>query len=304
MPATVYDFDKNCILILIKNWLEYTSYKQSSFETLESLRSLLTSVGVYSSIKKNLRGKYCLKIQERYRDYVNSLFGDLERKDIYEENFENYGEESDDVVWERIVSIELVKEKLHKHKSVYDFSVTGNETFALFSGIVVHNTLNSVDWYEKILYSKDGSTFIEPIGKMIDDILLKYPEKIENIEENRTEYLALEDGYYIPSCDCDGKTDWYKIEAITKHLPVGKLVKVVTKSGRSVTATQSKSFLVWNDAEQKFLATSGSDVKIGDILPTTQRLPKFEMHLQKYFCYEDINIVLDKDIGFLIGIYY
>ena len=37
----------------------------------------------------------------------------------------------------------MVKEKDYKHDYVYDFSVKGNETFALFSGIVVHNTLNT-----------------------------------------------------------------------------------------------------------------------------------------------------------------
>jgi len=48
-----------------------------------------------------------------------------------------------DVVWEKITKLELIFEKDYKHKYVYDFSVKGNETFALFSGIVVHNTLNT-----------------------------------------------------------------------------------------------------------------------------------------------------------------
>lgn len=48
-----------------------------------------------------------------------------------------------DVNWERIVKIELIKEADYEHEFVYDFSVKGNETFALHSGIVVHNTLNT-----------------------------------------------------------------------------------------------------------------------------------------------------------------
>ena len=35
--------------------------------------------------------------------------------------------------------------KDYKYKYVYDFSVKGNETFALFSGIVIHNTLNTLN---------------------------------------------------------------------------------------------------------------------------------------------------------------
>ena len=48
-----------------------------------------------------------------------------------------------DVVWEKITKLELIEEKDYKFPYVYDFSIKGNETFALFSGIVVHNTLNT-----------------------------------------------------------------------------------------------------------------------------------------------------------------
>jgi DNA-directed RNA polymerase subunit A" len=186
-----------------------------------------------------------------------------------------------DIVWDEIVEIEIIKECDYNYKYVYDFSVNGNETFALMSGIVVHNTLNSIDWKEQILYSKHDNVIIEPIGKMIDNLLEKFPKEIEHIKENRTEYLQLEDGYYIPSCDEDGYTDWYKIEAITRHLPVGKLVKIKTQSGREVTATQSKSFLIWNNHTFKFEPINGSDIKVGDIVPTTCRLNR--LSTQEYF---------------------
>jgi len=165
------------------------------------------------------------------------------------------------------------------------------------------STLNSLVNSEKIIYSKNNNIIVESIGQMIDNLLEKFPDNIEKIEENRTEYLKLCDGdYFIPSCDETGNTNWYKIEAITKHLPVGKLVKVTTESGRTVTATQSKSFLVWNEDEQKFLATAGSDVKIGDILPTTQHLPRLNK-VQEFFDYKDVKINLDREIGFFIGLY-
>jgi DNA-directed RNA polymerase beta' subunit len=146
-------------------------------------------------------------------------------------------------------------------------------------------TLNSVDWVEMLLYSKNGFAVVEPIGQMIDRILEQDSKNITYIEENRTEYLPLLDGYMIPSTDEDGNMDWYKIEAVTRHLPVGKLVKVVTQSGRSVTATQSKSFLVWNGTE--FTATPGSEVKVGDVMPTTKNLVRHESD-HKYFYMESI----------------
>ena len=51
--------------------------------------------------------------------------------------------QTSNVIWEKITKLELIEERDYKHKFVYDFSVKGNETFALFSGIVVHNTLNT-----------------------------------------------------------------------------------------------------------------------------------------------------------------
>ena len=164
-------------------------------------------------------------------------------------------------------------------------------------------TLNSVDWKEKLLYTKNGNTIVEPIGKMIDRLLTLDPDNITKIEENRTEYLPLPEGYMIPSCDENGNTNWYRIEAVTRHLPVGKLVRVVTQSGRTVTATQSKSFLVWNGT--KFEGVLGSDVKVGDMLPTTTSLrnPSIEHEYLTIFPKNKYKILLENDFGFLIGIY-
>lgn len=133
-------------------------------------------------------------------------------------------------------------------------------------------TLNSVDWKEILLYSKDGKCIIKPIGELIDTLLENNKNEIKYIKENRTEYLELPDGYKVPSSDKHGFVKWYKIEAITKHLPVGKLVKIKTSSGREVSATQSKSFMVWNGDE--FIATEGSNIKVGDIVPTTSFLKR------------------------------
>jgi DNA-directed RNA polymerase subunit A" len=140
--------------------------------------------------------------------------------------------------------------------------------------------LNSIDWKDKLLFTIDGKTVVSPIGEFIDNALLcAKPENITHIPLNRTQYLPLREGYMIPSCDQHGMVGWYRIEAVTKHLPMGQLVKVVTQSGREVTATQAKSFLVWDGTE--FVATNGSDLEVGDILPTTHTLkkPSEETHL-------------------------
>ena len=136
--------------------------------------------------------------------------------------------------------------------------------------------LNSVDWKEVMLYTQEGTAKIQPIGELIDNILLNTDKNlIQFFPESHTEYLEIkEKDMYIPSCDYNGKCGWFHIEAVTRHYPVGKLVKVTTQSGRVVTATQAKSFLVWDGT--KFDPTNGSDLKVGDFLPTTHTLPFFK----------------------------
>jgi DNA-directed RNA polymerase beta' subunit len=128
-------------------------------------------------------------------------------------------------------------------------------------------TLNSIIGEEKILIQEDGMNKVVEIGQWIDSKLKQNRDKIQHIPKNRTQYLELKEKVLIPSCDMDGKTGWHELTAVTKHLPVGDLVKITTKSGRSVTATQSKSFLVYDNKTDKLIDIEGSNVKVGDKVP-------------------------------------
>lgn len=161
-------------------------------------------------------------------------------------------------------------------------------------------TLNSLDWNEKIIVNVNGSCVIEPIGKFIDT-LLDDPEntkKVDHIPENRTEYFDTTGlNLTMPSVDENGMTSWLKVEAITRHLPLGKLVKIKTESGREVSATQSKSFLVWDG--EKFSGKNGSDIKVGDIVPTSTFLQRIKE--DDFLDLSDIKIPLTMELGRLIG---
>jgi len=141
-------------------------------------------------------------------------------------------------------------------------------------------TLNSVDWETFMLFNINNSSVTTKIGEFIDDLLEKNKNnnKIKYIKENRTEYLELDDDINIkvPSIDCGdkksgGHMNWCKVSAITRHLPVGDLVKIKTESGREVIATQQKSFLIWN--KDRITTTNGSDLKIGDKIPVNKKCP-------------------------------
>lgn len=180
-----------------------------------------------------------------------------------------------DVFWDEITNIEILPDP---NELVYDIGVNGNHTFALNSGIFSHNTLNSVDWETDMLLAENGHPFEIKMGKFIDDLMDKYKDsgKIQHIPENRTEYLELETPISVPSVDDYGNMSWCQVTAVTRHLPVGDLVKITTESGREVSATQQKSFLVWSDNEKKIVQTNGADLKVGDLVPVTCQFPEPE----------------------------
>ena len=196
-----------------------------------------------------------------------------------------------DVVWDKIKSIEEINDP---KEYVYDFTVPGNETFMTADLICVHNTLNSVDWNDRILYqTSDSITNIKPIGEFIDN-LMKENKNIQKIEDKPdvvstdTEYLDISDmNITVPTVDENGKTSWKLIEAVTRHLPGhdGKLVKIKTKFGKEVSATKSKSFLTLVNG--KLVDTNGSNITISDRLPVDMSFLE-NINLDNRYIFEDV----------------
>lgn len=72
------------------------------------------------------------------------------------------------------------------------------------------------------------------------------------------------------STDINGIVRWKKVTALTKHLPMNKdgtsdLVRITTRSGRTLSATKAKSFLVIKN--YKIIPVRGDDLQIGDYVP-------------------------------------
>ena len=199
-----------------------------------------------------------------------------------------------EVIWDTIKEIIEIEDP---KEYVYDFTVPNNETFMIQNGIIVHNTLNSVAWYEKIVcINKYGECDITEIGNFVDNnmnINKSYIHYINN--ETETEYLDISKlDYKIQSVDENGKISWKNILGITRHLPGGNVVKVKTLSGREVVASKSKSFLVRRN--NKLIPIEGSNIKVGDFLP----VQKNGKVLSKYLDYYK-GIRLDYYYGYELG---
>ncbi len=171
-----------------------------------------------------------------------------------------------DVLWDKIEKIEYLEDP---KEYVYDFTVPENQTFMISNGIMTHNTLNSVDWLEQVRIKQNNNNVVKCIGEYVDSII----DSSKDIEyyENETEYVDISnDNVTIQSVNENGNISWKKILAVTRHLPNkdcndSKLVKITTKTGRSVRATKAKSFLI--RVNDKLVPIEGSKIKVGDKLP-------------------------------------
>lgn len=178
----------------------------------------------------------------------------------------------------QLESIELVPEAIPEMKNTiriqYNRSLVESQTgvgFLVAEALaqpITQMTLNSVVSETQIVICDQDTkqAKVVEIGVWIDELIQKNMEKVMKIPENRTEYLELDKPVLIPSTTCDGQTEWMELTAVTRHLPVGDLVKIKTRSGREVTATSQKSFLVYNEKEDKLKEKDGKDLKVGDLV--------------------------------------
>jgi DNA-directed RNA polymerase beta' subunit len=171
-------------------------------------------------------------------------------------------------------------------------------------------TLNSVAPYEEIFININGNVMLVKIGEWIDKLLDENSDKIVFIPENRTEYLELSENVKILSPDENGIIKWDIVSAITRHLPVGNLVKVRTSYGRTATVTKHKSLLIWDG--NIITEKNADDIKIGDLVPIIYKIqekadikafnsPYGELY-GLYYCYGsflDDNIIFNGSFNIL-----
>lgn len=141
--------------------------------------------------------------------------------------------------------------------------------------------LNSILGAEQICVKYGDKVKIVKIGEWIDSLMAENQAKI--VWHGKTEELVLEEHVEVPTVDKYGKMHWKRIEGITRHPPLDKngaidnLLYVKTASGRAVTATKHKSFLVREN--NLIVGKEGAELKLGDRLPITIQFPKPDKEL-------------------------
>lgn len=127
-------------------------------------------------------------------------------------------------------------------------------------------TLNSVDYNEQLVIFNVGGC----IGEVIDGIIERAGKTGEVIHVRTQRLLAL-------TFDKDGEVSWNRITAVTRHPPENEdgsndLVKITTRSGRTLTCTRAKSFMVLRF--NRWEPIRGCELEVGDSVPVMGEIPQ------------------------------
>lgn len=197
-------------------------------------------------------------------------------------------------------NIPKLKDEIHKYyiRSQIDPSESvGCIAASSIGADTTQASLNSVEWNTRVLIDKNGTMKEHCIGRIIDDeyknkgfTTVVYSGQIDNnIKNGNNPYAQVldidDENWQITSVDEDGKLCWNKITQLIRHPLYTGLIKVTTKTGRSVVATTGLSFLV--KREDKIVPINGSELEIGDKLPVAFSMPKPDtikttLHLKDY----------------------
>jgi DNA-directed RNA polymerase II subunit RPB1 len=158
------------------------------------------------------------------------------------------------------------------------------------------STQMSCSYHTFVQLSKNGGNEVGSIGSIIDKIIAQNADDVIQIGHNSV-VLDLAEDFYIMGVSNDEKTSWKRISQVSRHPANGGLVKVVTKSGRSTTATLSHSFL--KRTEKGVEPILGSDLRVGMRVPIATKVEQVPLSLIT----QHSGFTLDRAFGWLCGMY-
>lgn len=167
-------------------------------------------------------------------------------------------------------------------------------------------TQMSLDSTEKVIVKYRDAIRITEIGKFVDAIVSE-GQHVEGWDVRDTS----ENEIFVPSINESEKIEWKRVLAVSRHEAPKTLLKIKTRSGRQIIATDSHSFVVREGNEIKAIA--GLELIAGRRIPSLKFLPEnclYEIRIKSYIGEDVINrknlpetIPLDETFGFFVGAY-
>ncbi len=155
-------------------------------------------------------------------------------------------------------------------------------------------TQMSLPYDEKILFKQDDTIGICEIGEFVDKIINK--NGYGKLKESDVCDMPSNREIFVPSLDKNEKIKWKKIIAVSRHKSPEKILKIKTRSGREIRATDAHSFVIRN--ENKIVPISGKDLKPGERIPVVKRLEEnciSSLDLGNYLNIDSMDYAFEKD---------
>lgn len=131
-------------------------------------------------------------------------------------------------------------------------------------------TLNSVSRDTLVTVCLENKFVSLPVGSLVDNLASCLPVQRH---PDGTEEVALPEGLLrVPTATADGSNGWAPVTAVTRHPVVNEdgtstLVRVTTRTGRSVRVTKAKSLVRWNAETERLEPVGGAEIRVGDLVP-------------------------------------
>ena len=151
-------------------------------------------------------------------------------------------------------------------------------------------TQMSLPGTETVIIRIKDQTDILPIGDFIEDLIgsLVDQSTLSDPYDNLVVDIPEELEIYVPGLGTDEKIRWQRLLQVSRHPPNGELLRISTRSGRSITGTFSHSFLVRKN--NNITPIKGSELKLGDRMPSVQTISAEDVKQ-----YLEIQDYLEKD---------
>ncbi len=166
---------------------------------------------------------------------------------------------------ERRLNSAQVKKVLERVKQSYeDAIISPGEAIGIITAesIGEPGTQMSVWDNEKIIIKFNNKIEILKIGNFIDRLMDTYGF----IDLKFTEVLPINNlEFYTISLNNDEKIEWKKINEVSRHKYKKDLIKITTRSGREIVATDNHSFVIRSN--NRVVPIAGRNLKIEDRIP-------------------------------------
>ncbi|MEM3185755.1 MAG: DNA-directed RNA polymerase subunit A' [Conexivisphaerales archaeon] len=129
-------------------------------------------------------------------------------------------------------------------------------------------TQMSIASWESVIVKEGNLVHTIKIGEFVDELMQRFPVT----RESDTEWCDIppEVGIEVPSLNPEGKVEWKRLKAVSRHEYRRPLIRVMTQSGRVIDATDNHSFVTRMNG--KLIPVLGSDLKVGDRIPVVKHL--------------------------------